>query len=598
MAKSKTPRKTKPDPDAPPRAVIYARLSKAKKTDEATDISLDSQRETCERAIRALGGSIIAVESDVISGDRLDRPGLWAAIERIASGEANRLVVHSLDRLSRDTVQLGVIVHEVRRAGGSLVSATENLESGPLGDLLRTVYSVASAIELARHRERANRSLDKNYRQTGIYRAAERAPYGYRKLGHGKSATFEINPIEAGVVERIYSERAAGRSIRHIHMGLNRDGIPTPMGRGKWGETTVSTILNREVYSLGRHEVWRTRVVRDAEGVTSVEPRPVDERYTVAFDQFVDRDLAERARTVGARNKWITARADRNPEIGIGRNGFFRCGTCGRALSVNSRKIGNPRYACMCHRKDRKPCPSAPSISVDLLDPHVWNFVRDVIEDPRRAAAWRVVEEPEPVDPLKVEALAQAEGRVAALEAQMSGQLDNLALLSGTAKARAAEKVNALNEQIDAAIAERDRLGRETASGTKSGVSTLDAVDVIAKTSKFAIHAMREAEGWEPGPISEEITFGMTACEIVDECLVLKSEDGAHPVRVPMTWRAKQAALSAFNLSVDLYQEHSGHPRWIVTMTLPGGIRVEGEPRTGQKFPLPVYMCHTHPCWG
>src|SRR5687767_12665458 len=105
-------RRTARRPDTvqePIRAVVYTRLSRAKtgetraKADRNTEASLETQRAGCERAIAALGGTIIAAEHDVSAGDRIDnRSGLFRAVERIESGEANTLMVYSLERLSRD----------------------------------------------------------------------------------------------------------------------------------------------------------------------------------------------------------------------------------------------------------------------------------------------------------------------------------------------------------------------------------------------------------------------------------------------------------------------------------------------------------------
>jgi DNA invertase Pin-like site-specific DNA recombinase len=102
---TKTRTKPRATAEGPLRDVAYVRLSKAKAKPGDTEVGLDTQLAGCERAISAMGGSIIAREQDILSGDRLDRPGLWRAIERIPSGEANALIVYSLDRFGRDSVQ-------------------------------------------------------------------------------------------------------------------------------------------------------------------------------------------------------------------------------------------------------------------------------------------------------------------------------------------------------------------------------------------------------------------------------------------------------------------------------------------------------------
>src|SRR5687768_7244453 len=94
--------------DGPIRAVAYARLSRAKPKPGDTEVGLETQLAVCERAIAAQGGSIIGVEQAIHSGDRLDRPGLWRAIERVQAGDANAVIVYAVDRFGRDSVQQGV----------------------------------------------------------------------------------------------------------------------------------------------------------------------------------------------------------------------------------------------------------------------------------------------------------------------------------------------------------------------------------------------------------------------------------------------------------------------------------------------------------
>jgi hypothetical protein len=80
----------------------------------------------------------------------------------------------------------------------------------------------------------------------------------------------QINDAEAKVVRRIFRESVAGQSPRAIALGLNRDGIAGPRGRG-WGPSTINGnaargtgILNNQVY-VGKL-VWnKLRYVKDPE---------------------------------------------------------------------------------------------------------------------------------------------------------------------------------------------------------------------------------------------------------------------------------------------------------------------------------------------
>src|SRR5215213_849781 len=243
--------------DGPLRAVAYVRLSRAKPKPGDTEVGLETQLTGCERAIAALGGSVIAVEQDIHSGDRLDRPGLWRAIERVQAGDANAVIVYAVDRFGRDSVQQGVAVHAIRAAGGRLLSATQNLEEGPLGEFMRHVYEFAGAIELASIRERVSRGIDAKFRRAGRYKPGKRPPYGYgRTVNASGTVTYEIDPAEAAVVRRIFTERAAGVSLRQIVMRLNAEGIPSAIS-GSWTPSTLHGIVNRgKTYATGEHECW------------------------------------------------------------------------------------------------------------------------------------------------------------------------------------------------------------------------------------------------------------------------------------------------------------------------------------------------------
>src|SRR5215216_3954508 len=117
---TRTRTKPRTNADGPLRAVAYVRLSRAKPKPGDTEVGLETQLAGCERAIAAMGGTVVATEQDIQSGDRLDRPGLWAAIDRVRSGEANAIIVYALDRFGRDQDQQGVAVVAIKQAGGRL----------------------------------------------------------------------------------------------------------------------------------------------------------------------------------------------------------------------------------------------------------------------------------------------------------------------------------------------------------------------------------------------------------------------------------------------------------------------------------------------
>ncbi|MCI3953205.1 MAG: Resolvase domain protein [Burkholderiales bacterium] len=563
---SRTRTKPRTIADGPLRAVAYVRLSKAKPKPGDTEVGLETQQAGCERAIVALGGSVIAVEQDIHSGDRLDRPGLWRAIERVQAGDANAVIVYAVDRFGRDSVQQGVAVHAIRAAGGRLLSATQDLEQGPIGELMRNIYEFAGAIELASVRERTNRALDAKFRKAARYKPSTRPPYGYRRIGSGATATYEIEPTEAAVVRRVFTERAAGTSLRRILLGLNADGIPGPAG-GHWFPSTLRVIVGRETYATGQHECWRTRIERDADNVPFVVERPEEDRYNVAMPAIIDPALFARGQVAAERNVWSSRRADRPAEYGLLRYGFGRCATCGRALSVVGVKDGTTRYACTHHQKT-PPCPAPASIKVDALDGPILTWLQGIIEDPTRADAYRVERRNTTPDARALAAALAAERHVAELEQQATALAKNLALVSGAAAQIVAEQLNSLNDDIDAARTGRDWLVEACRVTVAEDALTLAPQDALAQTILEAIHAMAAAD---PEPTQ---TF----------TVLLRLPEGAAEFTVPLSWKAWQAALAVLNVTVAVAQERSELPRWAAEMRLPGGVAVSGSSKNGYLF--------------
>src|SRR3954451_1085043 len=79
------------------------------------------------------------------SGSRADRPLLLAAIDRIASGVTDGLVVSKVDRFSRSHTDGSILIDRVVRTGGRFVSVADGFDtSTPTGRMvLRMMLSWA-----------------------------------------------------------------------------------------------------------------------------------------------------------------------------------------------------------------------------------------------------------------------------------------------------------------------------------------------------------------------------------------------------------------------------------------------------------------------
>jgi site-specific DNA recombinase len=154
-----------------------------------------------------------------------------------------------LDELAR----LGVKVH---------FSDAPNLApDDPQSVLLTQVQGVIAEYEKAKIAERHRRG--KLFRARAGEITTWKAPYGYRRIPRSDTtgpAHLEIYEPEAALVRRIFTDRAAGVSVRQICCSLNTDQIPSPAGKPGWPYSTVSRLLRNQAY-IGRVYYNRTESV-------------------------------------------------------------------------------------------------------------------------------------------------------------------------------------------------------------------------------------------------------------------------------------------------------------------------------------------------
>jgi hypothetical protein len=83
--------------------------------------------------------------------------------------------------------------------------------------------------------------------------------YGY-DLVTAATGERQINPVEAAIVSRIFTEFANGHSPRAIAKRLNAEGVPGPGGR-PWGDTTIRGQAERGTGLLNNVPLrWAARV--------------------------------------------------------------------------------------------------------------------------------------------------------------------------------------------------------------------------------------------------------------------------------------------------------------------------------------------------
>jgi DNA invertase Pin-like site-specific DNA recombinase len=155
----------------------------------------------------------------------LERPGVAYALERIASGAAQGLVVSELTRLVRSQLDLASLMRWFREREAALIALDLDIDtSTPEGRRIAEVLIALGQWEQDRIALRTRMAL-------ADAKAAGRA-VGRPSISHRP---------ELG--ERIVQMRSAGMTLQAIADTLNQDGVPTLRGGSRWRPSSVQATL-------------------------------------------------------------------------------------------------------------------------------------------------------------------------------------------------------------------------------------------------------------------------------------------------------------------------------------------------------------------
>ena len=185
------------------------------RTADQSAAAIESMCERCD-------WNLLEIVRDRDSGRILERPGLGYALERIANGDANGLVVSDLQRLSGSIVDLGALMDWFRHARATLIALDLGIDtSTPEGD---HVAETLIALSTHEHERLASRT------RMGLA-AAVRA--------NGRPAVSDRPEL----MERIAAMRAANMTLQAIADQLNAEHLPTLRGGTKWRPSSIQAAL-------------------------------------------------------------------------------------------------------------------------------------------------------------------------------------------------------------------------------------------------------------------------------------------------------------------------------------------------------------------
>jgi DNA invertase Pin-like site-specific DNA recombinase len=200
------------------RAVGYVRASTVEQRDSA--LGLDAQRLAIRDACRSRSWHLVAIEEDIASGSRADRPGLHRALQCVERGDAEVVVCLRLDRLSRSVADFARMLE---RFPSSLVCLDLGIDpSTPAGEMTATVVCAMAQMERRLIAQRTREAMAQ-LKARGVH------------VGRPFSVPPEVR-------ERIRELHRSGLSFNGISKLLTLEGVRTGQGGLKWRHNVVAKI--------------------------------------------------------------------------------------------------------------------------------------------------------------------------------------------------------------------------------------------------------------------------------------------------------------------------------------------------------------------
>jgi DNA invertase Pin-like site-specific DNA recombinase len=201
--------------------LAYLRVSTAEQG--RSGLGIDAQRAAISQEADRRGWAVVEWVQDEASGKSLRRPGIQHALARLENGGPKILVAAKLDRVARSALDFLGLVQRAEENGWQLVILDPAVDmTDPMGRFTAGILAQVAQLERELIGKRTREAL-RAARERGVV------------LGRPPSVPDLVR-------ERIIEERKAGRSLRAIADGLNRDAVPTAHGGARWHASTIRSI--------------------------------------------------------------------------------------------------------------------------------------------------------------------------------------------------------------------------------------------------------------------------------------------------------------------------------------------------------------------
>ncbi len=249
--------------DGPARAVLYLRVSTTSqvKTDyDPEGISLPAQRLACQQKAEKLGNVVIVdeyVEAGKTATSMNARTSFQAMLRRIKQErDVDMVIVYKLPRMNRNRTDDALVMADLRKRNVTLISATENIDDTPVGQLMHGILAAYNEFRSAEEGADIAYKMGEKAKQGGTI---GRAPLGYLnvidRFDGREVRTVALDPERAPLIKQGFELYAEGTyTLEALSDELFDRGLRTKPGRHPATQVKKAKLskLLRDPYYIGR----------------------------------------------------------------------------------------------------------------------------------------------------------------------------------------------------------------------------------------------------------------------------------------------------------------------------------------------------------
>lgn len=342
-------------------AVIYARYS----SDNQSEESIQAQLRACNEYAERNRINIVHEYIDRAQSARSDkRTNFQNMITDSKKRTFEAVIVHKLDRFSRDRYDHAIYRKKLRDNGVKLISVLENLDDSPESVVLESVlegFSEYYSKNLARETRKGLKEIALKAKFTGGC-----PPFGF---DIDENNNYIINEREAAAVRKIFDACLNNTGYNQLLIEFDKQGIRTKFNK-PFGKSSFNAILKNRKY-IGDYIYYPVGTYREKKSEPIIIENALPQIVESEIFWEVQKKMKERKHS--GRVKAI------EPYL---LSGVLVCGECGETMSGHRHsKNGNHYYDYECSRNARTKQCSNRTFSRDKLEKLVCDYIRELLSD-------------------------------------------------------------------------------------------------------------------------------------------------------------------------------------------------------------------------